>query len=178
MANQSVFCIANSWEAATRVATELKESNFSGSAVSVLFRDTDTTREFAHAKPTKAPAGAGAGAGISGVVEAAVGWLAGLGSLLMPGTCALIAAGPVMTTLSRATHGTAADGIAGGLISLGVPEIVAKRYEGKVRNGNILIAVHTDDSREIAWAKSIFTQAGAQDICTTGEATVSQRKAA
>ena len=81
-----------------------------------------------------------------------------------------IAAGPIVAALSGAAVGAAVGGIAGGLIGLGIPEIEAKRYEGKVKAGNLLISVHTENSEEISRAKDIFTKAGAQDICTTGEA--------
>jgi hypothetical protein len=82
----------------------------------------------------------------------------------------LIAAGPVMAALSGAAVGAAAGGVAGGLIGLGIPELEAKRYEGKIRSGNLLISVHTENSDEIKRAKDIFTRSGGQDICTTGEA--------
>jgi hypothetical protein len=75
-----------------------------------------------------------------------------------------------MAALGGAAIGATAGGIAGGLIGLGIPEIEAKRYEGKVKAGNILISVHTENSEEISRAKDIFKQAGAQDICATGEA--------
>ena len=74
-----------------------------------------------------------------------------------------------MAALSGAAVGAAVGGIAGGLIGLGIPEFEAKRYEGKVKQGNLLISVHTDNSEEITRAKDIFSRAGAQDICT-GEA--------
>ena len=101
-----------------------------------------------------------------------MGWIAGIGALAIPGVGPFIAAGPIIAALSGAAIGAAAGGIAGGLIGMGIPEIEAKRYEGKIRTGNILISVHTDDAGEIARAKDIFKQAGAQDICTTGEATI------
>ena len=81
-----------------------------------------------------------------------------------------IAAGPIVAALSGAAVGAAVGGVAGALIGLGIPENEAKRYEGKVKAGNILLSVHTETSEETARAKDIFTKAGAQDICTTGEA--------
>jgi uncharacterized membrane protein len=90
-------------------------------------------------------------------------------ALAIPGVGPFIAAGPIIAALSGAAIGAAAGGIAGGLIGLGIPEIEAKRYEGKIKAGNLLISVHTENSAEIKRAKEIFTQAGAQDICTTGE---------
>jgi len=136
----------------------------------VLFPDKGTSRDFAHEKNTKAPEGAATGTGTGGVVGGALGWLIGIGALAIPGVGPFIAAGPIMAALSGAAIGAAAGGIAGGLIGLGIPELEAKRYEGRVKEGNILLSVHTENSEEITRAKDIFTQAGAQDICTTGEA--------
>jgi outer membrane lipoprotein SlyB len=99
-----------------------------------------------------------------------LGWIAGIGALAIPGVGPFIAAGRIMAALSGAAIGAAVGGIAGGLIGLGIPEIEAKRYEGKIKEGNILISVHTENSADISHAKDIFTKAGAEDICVTGEA--------
>ena len=120
----------------------------------------------------KAPEGAVAGAGTGGVIGGTLGWIAGIGALAIPGVGPFIAAGPIMAALGGAAIGAAAGGIAGALIGMGIPELEAKRYEGKVKAGNLLISVHTESSEEIASAKKIFSQAGAQDICATGEASV------
>ena len=170
MSKKSVFCIATSRNQADQIVERLKFANFSNNDISALFPDKGTTRDFAHEKNTKAPEGAVAGAGAGGVVGGALGWIAGIGALAIPGVGPFIAAGPIIAALSGAAIGAAAGGIAGGLIGLGIPELEAKRYEGKIKEGNILISVHTEDSGEIDRAKDIFTKAGAQDICTTGEA--------
>jgi hypothetical protein len=170
MSKKSVFCITTSREQANRIVDQLKTANFSNNDISVLFPDKGTTRDFAHEKNTKAPEGAVAGAGTGGVIGGALGWIAGIGALAIPGVGPFIAAGPIIAALSGAAVGATVGGIAGGLIGLGIPEIEAKRYEGKVKAGNLLISVHTEDSKEITQAKDIFTRAGAQDICTTGEA--------
>ncbi len=171
MSKKSVFCIASSRGQADRIVDQLKTSNFSNNDISVLFPDKGTTKDFAHEKNTKAPEGAVAGAGTGGVVGGALGWIVGIGALAIPGVGPFIAAGPILAALSGAAIGAAAGGIAGGLIGLGIPELEAKRYEGKVKEGNILLSVHTENSDEIKRAKEIFTNAGANDICTTGEAT-------
>jgi len=172
MSKKSVFCITTSRAQADRIVDKLRSANFSNNDISVLFPDKDTTRDFAHEKNTKAPEGAVAGAGTGGVVGGALGWIVGIGALAIPGVGPFIAAGPIMAALGGAAIGAAAGGIAGGLIGLGIPELEAKRYEGKVKAGNILISVHTEDSGDIARAKDIFNNAGAEDICTTGEASV------
>jgi hypothetical protein len=172
MSKKSVFCIATSRNQADQIVDCLKTASFSNNDISVLFPDRGTTRDFAHEKNTKAPEGAVAGAGTGGVIGGALGWVAGIGALAIPGVGPFIAAGPIIAALSGAAVGATVGGIAGGLIGLGIPEIEAKRYEGKVKAGNLLISVHTEDSAEITRAKDIFTQAGAQDICATGEASI------
>lgn len=170
MSKKSVFCIATSREQADRIVDQLKDANFSNNDISALFADKGTSRDFAHEKNTKAPEGAVAGAGTGVVVGGALGWIAGIGALAIPGVGPFIAAGPILAALSGAAIGGTVGGIAGGLIGLGIPELEARRYEGKIKEGNILISVHTENSEEIDRAKEIFTEAGAEDICTTGEA--------
>jgi hypothetical protein len=169
MSKKSVFCIATSHIQAERIVDQLKCASFSNNDISALFPDKGTSRDFAHEKNTKAPEGAVAGASTGGVLGGALGWIAGIGALAIPGVGPFIAVGPIMAALSGAAVGAAVGGITGGLIGMGIPELEAKRYEGKIKEGNILISVHTESSAEITRAKDIFTNAGAQDICTTGE---------
>ncbi len=171
MSQKSVFCIATSRTQADQIVDQLKVAEFSNNDISALFADTHTSHDFAHEKHTKAPEGAVTGAGTGGVIGGALGWIAGIGVLAIPGFGPFIAAGPIMAALSGAAIGAAVGGIAGGLIGLGIPEFEARRYEGKLKDGNILISVHTESSEEITRAEDIFTRAGAQDICTTGETT-------
>jgi len=170
MSKKSAFCIATSRYQAETIIERLQEADFSSNDISVLFPDKETTRDFAHEKNTKAPEGAIAGVGTGGVIGGVLGWVAGIGALAIPGVGPFIAAGPIMAALSGAAVGAAVGGITGSLIGLGIPEIVAKRYEGKVLAGNILISVHVEDSEDLKKAKTIFSDLGAQDICTTGEA--------
>ena len=172
MSNKSVFCIATSRVQADQIVERLKFANFANNDISVLFPDKDTTHDFAHEKQTKAPEGVATGVGTGGIVGGALGWIAGIGALAIPGVGPFIAAGPIMAALSGAAIGATVGGIAGGLIGLGIPELEAKRYEGKIHAGNILISVHTENSSEISRAKDIFVKAGAEDVCVTGEAAV------
>ena len=148
---------------------QLRDAGFSGNDISVLLPDKSGTRDFAHEQHTKAPEGAATGGVTGGVVGGALGWLAGIGALAIPGVGPFIAAGPIMAALGGAAVGGAVGGITGALIGLGIPEYEAKRYEGKVKNGNVLISVHTEDRDEISRAKEIFKNAGAEDISSTGE---------
>jgi hypothetical protein len=169
---KAVFCIAKSEEQATSIVNQLKEAGFANDDVSVLLPDRAGSRDFAHEHHTKAPEGAATGAIAGGVMAGVLGWLVGIGSLAIPSVGPLIAAGPILAALSGAAAGGAVGGLAGGLVGLGIPEYEARQYEGKVKNGNILISVHTEDSKERSVAKKIFDSAHADDISYSGEARV------
>ena len=171
MSKKSVLCIATTRNQAMLIVDRLKMENFSNNDISALFPDTDTTRDFAHEKNTKAPEGAVTGAGSGGVLGGALGWLAGIGALAIPGAGPFIAAGPIVAALSGAAVGAAVGGIAGALIGVGIPEYEARRYESKVKEGNILLSVHTENADEIRRAKRIFEESGAEDISIAGEST-------
>ena len=172
MANKAVFCIVKADAQASRIVDDLKSAGFSNNDVSALFPDKEGTRDFAHEKKTKAPEGAATGAGAGGLLGGTLGWLAGIGALAIPGVGPLIAAGPILGLLSGAAVGAATGGLAGALIGYGIPELEAKQYEGKVKGGNILLSVHADDGDEVSRAKEIFKKHGAEDITSTGEASV------
>lgn len=169
---QAVFCLAKTETQAITIVDRLKAAGFSPNDISVLLPDKTGTKDFAHEHHTKAPEGAATGAGAGGVLGGALGWLVGIGALAIPGLGPFIAAGPIMAALSGAAAGAALGGLAGALVGLGIPEYEAKRYEGKVREGNVLISVHTENSDERSRAKRIFEQAGAEDIADTAEARV------
>ncbi|HEY1172186.1 MAG TPA: DUF3341 domain-containing protein [Verrucomicrobiae bacterium] len=169
MAKKSAFCIAASRKQAENIVERLQDAGFSNNDISALFPDKETTRDFAHEKRSKSPEGAAAGVSTGGILGGALGWLAGIGALSIPGVGPFIAAGPIMTALSGAAMGAAVGGITGALIGMGIPEFEARRYEGKIRDGNILISVHTENNEEINRAKAIFEQAGADDISSTDE---------
>ena len=173
---KAVFCIATSEFQAESIVNELKIAGFGDNDISVLFPDKTGTKDFAHEQHTKAPEGAVTGASTLGVVGGALGWLAGIGALAIPGVGPFIAAGPIMAALGGAAVGAAVGGIAGALVGMGIPEYEAKRYEGKIKAGNILISVHSESSDESKQAKQIFEQAGAQDISTSSEAGVKEEK--
>jgi hypothetical protein len=169
---RAVFCIAKTEEQAIRIVDQLKAAGFSNNDVSVLLPDRAGTRDFAHEQHTKAPEGAAAGAVAGGLAAGALGWLVGIGSLAIPGVGPFVAAGPILAALSGAAAGGAIGGMAGALVGFGIPEYEAKQYEGKVKNGNILISVHTEDSKERNAAREIFERSRAEDIASTAEARV------
>ena len=168
----AVYCIAQDQAQVETIVNKLKDSGFSSNEISVLFPDKTGTRDFAHEQNTKMPEGAATG-GVTGMGTGAIlGWLAGIGSLAIPGVGPFIAAGPIMGALGGAAVGGAAGGIIGALVGMGIPEYEAKLYDGKVRSGNVLISVHTENSDQVKTAKEIFDNANAEDIKSTSEAHV------
>jgi len=166
----SVYCIAKTLTQAEIIIAALKNAGFGNNDISALLPDKRGTKDFAHEHNTKAPEGAATGGAAGLGVGAAVGWLAGIGVLAIPGVGPFIAAGPIMAALGGAAIGTAAGGIIGALVGMGIPEFEAKRYDAKIREGNILISVHTEDSKQRDVAKDIFKNNGAEDISTGSEA--------
>lgn len=170
--HKTVLGILRTEEQASEIVEELRAAGFRTSDISVLFPDREGPRDLGHETHTKAPEGAAVGTSTGGVLGGTLGLLAGIGALAIPGLGPFVAAGPIMAALSGAAVGATVGGIAGTLIGLGIPEIEAKQYEGKLRSGNILISVHSEDSDEVARAKEILQRRGAHDIATTGEASV------
>ena len=175
--SKSIFCIAAREEQANRIIDSLKAAGFSNNDISVLFPDKTTTKNFAHEKSTKAPEGAVAGAGTGLAVGATLGWLAGIGMLAIPGLGPFIAAGPIMAALSGAAVGGTVGGLTGALVGMGIPEFEAKRYEGRIKGGNILISVHSESGDKTSQAKRIFEGAGAEDISSAHESGTGHPKA-
>jgi hypothetical protein len=148
----------------------LRAAGFRGTDISVLMPENVGTKDFVHKKDTKAPEGATTGVASGAVIGGALGWLAGIGALAIPGLGPFIAAGPIMGLLAGAGAGGAVGGVAGALIGMGIPEYEAKRYEGRVKSGGILLSVHCDSSEWVKRAKTILEQSGAEEISTAGEA--------
>lgn len=167
--NIAVFGIYADQLAAEDAVDSLKDSGFRSTDISVLFPDNQGTKDFAHEKHTKAPEAAVAGGSSGAVIGGALGWLAGIGALAIPGLGPVIAAGPIMGMLGGIGVGSAIGGVTGALIGFGIPEYEAKRYEGRIRRGGILLSVHCDDSDWAKRARNILTQTGAEDVAATGE---------
>jgi uncharacterized protein YcfJ len=169
MSTKSVFCISASRKQADRIIEQLKYANFPNDAISTLLADSKACEDFADARQIKALDGAVNGAAAGAIIGGALGWIAGIGVLAIPGIGPFIAAGPIVAALNGTVLGAAIGGIAGGLTGMGVPEIEAKRIEGRIQEGNILIAFHSDKSGAIERVKRIFKYAGAENIYTTSE---------
>src|SRR5947207_6982634 len=168
--NTAVFGIYPTYGAVDGAVESLRASGFRNTDISVLFPENVGTKDFAHEKGTKAPEGAATGGTTGAIVGGALGWLAGIGALAIPGAGPFIAAGPIMAALAGAGVGGAVGGITGALIGMGIPEYEAKRYEGRIREGGILLSVHSDDSNWTTKAKDILQRSGAQDVSSASEA--------
>src|ERR671914_52542 len=150
----------------------LQNAGYRNEDISVLFPENEGTKDFAHKKGTKAPEGAASGAGTGAVAGGVLGWLAGIGAIAIPGVGPFIAAGPIMAALGGAAVGGTVGGVTGALVGMGIPEDEAKQYEGKLRKGNILISVHSDNSDEVSRAKTISKELKAENFATAGEQNV------
>src|SRR5215467_510589 len=146
MANTAVFGIFADRESTENAIAALKEAGFRTTDISVLVPENMGTKDFAHEKNTKAPEGAATGAGTGAVIGGTLGWLTGIGALTIPGLGPFIAAGPIMAALAGVGVGGAVGGVTGALVGMGIPEYEAKRYEGRVVKGGILLSVHSDNS--------------------------------
>jgi len=168
----AVFGIYSTRLGVETAADLLSRSGFPVTDISVLLPETLGSKELGTEKATKAPEGAAAGAGSGAVLGGTLGLLAGIGALAIPGVGPLIAAGPIMAALAGIGVGGAVGGFTGALIGAGIPEYEAKRYEGRLQKGGILLSVHCDTSEEIKRAKDILERTGAEDISSTGESSI------
>ena len=164
----AVFGIYSTRAAVENATESLVKAGFPTSDISVLLPESlGGPKEMGTEKATKAPEGAAAGVTTGGVIGGTLGLLAGIGALAIPGVGPFLAAGPIMAALSAAAVGAALGGITGALIGLGIPEYEARRYEGKIKEGNILISVHPDNAAQTDRAREIFERCGAHDISST-----------
>ena len=171
--NTAVFGIYKTAAQAENAVDRIAAAGFSNDDISVLIPDSHSSRDFAHEKNTKAPEGTTTGVTAGGVVGGTLGLLAGIGTLAIPGVGPLIAAGPIMAALAGLGVGGAVGGLIGALVGMGIPEYEAKRYEGMVKDGGVLLSVHCDTSDEITKAKRLLEETGAKDISSSGETAVS-----
>jgi hypothetical protein len=168
--NTAVYGIYRDEEQATYAIDKMLESGFRNEDISILLPDNVGTKDFAHEKHTKAPEGTATGATAGGVIGGAIGLLAGVGALAIPGLGPFIAAGPIMAALAGVGVGGTVGGLVGALVGMGMPEYEAKRYEGRVKAGGVLMSVHCDNSKWASKAKDLMKASGAEDISSSGEA--------
>jgi len=171
--NTAVFGIVPSLTQAEQVVDALVSVGFRSDDVSLLAPDQKSTKELATEKNTKAPEGVTTGATTGGAIGGTLGLLAGIGALAIPGLGPFIAAGPIMGALAGMGAGAATGGLIGALVGMGIPEYEAKRYEGRVKGGGVLISVHCDDSECVSRAKDALKRHGVQDVSSAGEKAVS-----
>ena len=177
MKKTAVFCITKSGAHVDRIVDRLHIAGFDYSEISVLMPETDSQNDIGHVKATKAPEGTAVGAATGGIAGGVLGMLVGLGSLAIPGLGVFIAAGPIMAALSGAAVGATTGGIVGGLIGLGIPEIEARLYEGKLKTGNYLVSVHAETNEEVSRVKEIYKEQDAEDISVTSQSAVPEPEA-
>ena len=170
MSNTAVFGVYRDSAALSGGLEALRATGFRNTDISVLLPENAGNKDFVHQKDTKAPEGATTGATTGAIVGGVLGWLAGIGALAIPGIGPLIAAGPIVALLAGVGAVGTAGGIVGTLIGLGIPEYEAKRFEGRVRNGGILLSVHCDNSDWVKRAKKILDETGAEDVASSSEA--------
>lgn len=170
MTNTSVFGIYPTRTHAEEAVDALRTAGFRAEDISALLPDNQGSKDFAHEKNTKAPEGATTGGTTGAVTGGVLGWLAGIGALAIPGVGPLIAAGPIMAALAGAGIGGLTGGLIGALVGMGIPEYEAKRYEGRVKDGGILLSVHCDSSDWVTRAKELLHNTGAEDVASAGEA--------
>jgi hypothetical protein len=168
--NTAVFGIYRDRVSVEEAVDNMRAAGFRNTDISVLFPDNQGTKDFAHEKHTKAPEGAAAGAGSGALIGGTLGWLVGIGALAIPGIGPFVAAGPIVAALAGVGAGGALGGIVGALVGMGIPEYEAKRYEGRIKSGGILLSVHCDNDDWVKRAKQMLLQTGAEDIASAGEA--------
>lgn len=168
--NTAAFGIYRDQTSVSEAVEALKHAGFRNTDISVLFPENTGSKDFGHEKHTKAPEGAVAGASSGALIGGALGWLVGIGALAIPGIGPFVAAGPIVAIMSGIGVGGTVGGLTGALIGVGIPEYEAKRYEGRIRNGGILLSVHCDNSDWVKRAKEVLEHTGGNDISTSGEA--------
>jgi len=176
--NKSVFAIYLTRSEVESAASALRDAGFSGSDISVLLPENLDSGELVTDKSTKVTEGAAVGVGSGAAVGGALGWLVGVGALAIPGIGPVIAAGPIVATLAGIGVGGALGGFAGALIGVGIPEYEARKYEGRILKGGILVAVHCETSEEVKRAEGIMEITGGEDVASSVDSSADTRSVA
>jgi hypothetical protein len=174
--NKSVFGIYLTRTNVESAVDAMRSAGFANSDVSVLLPESLKTGELSTEQSTKLPEGAAFGTGSGAAVGGALGWLIGIGSLAIPGIGPVIAAGPLVAALAGIGIGGALGGFSGALVGMGIPEYEAKKYEGRILKGGILVAVHCETNNEVDHARQVFLDSGAQDVAVASEVAAVETK--
>jgi hypothetical protein len=174
--NTAVFGIYPTRAAAEQAVDRMVANGFRTEDISALLEDNLGTKDFAHEKNTKVPEGTATGATAGAAIGGTLGLLTGIGALAIPGLGPFIAAGPIMATLAGIGSGGVVGGVVGALVGVGIPEYEAKRYEGRIKNGGVLVSIHADNSEWVGKAKAILKETGAEDISSANEASADYAK--
>jgi hypothetical protein len=164
MYRHSVTCMVKSPFQASRIVDRLKTANFPEQSISAFLTDPNAGWPLLQQKHSRTSEGVLAGAGTGAFIGGTWGWIAGIGALTIPGVGLFLAVGPVICAMSGVALGAAMGGVCGGLIGMGIPEMEAKRYEGKILKGEILLSVHTGSHSETYRAKDILDNSRAEDV--------------
>jgi hypothetical protein len=167
--NVAVFGIYATRSSAEEAVDQLVLAGFRNEDISVLMQDNVGSKDFAHEKHTKAPEGTTTGVVAGGAIGGTLGLLAGIGALAIPGVGPFIAAGPIMGALAGIGSGGVVGGFIGALVGMGIPEFEAKRYEGRIKDGGILLSIHCEDSEWVGKAKDLLKHTGAEDVSSASE---------
>jgi hypothetical protein len=167
--NVAVFGIFRSRESMEEAIGALEKAGFRTTDISALLPENEGTKDLAHERHTKAPEGAAAGTVTGGAIGGILGGLIGVGLIAIPGLGPLVAAGPIIAALTGVGSGGVVGGIIGAITGLGIPEYEAKRYEGRIKLGGLLLSVHCDDDHWVKRAKEILAQTGGEEIAATSE---------
>ena len=166
---RAVMCILQNARQAEEAVLRLNVAGFPNEDISVLFPNAEGTTGFSHTHHTMAPQGALAGVGAGSFLGGALGVLAGIGLLIIPGLGPLIAAGPLMAALGGAAAGAAMGGVTGALVGMGISEPDAQLYEGKLKEGNLLISVHAESSTQMKTIEKVYEELGGESISSAEE---------
>ncbi len=168
--NTAVYGLYKDQSGVEEAVEVLRDAGFRNTDISVLLPENVGSKDFGHEKSTKAPEGAVAGGGSGAAIGGTLGWLAGIGILAIPGIGPFIAAGPIMALLAGVGVGGTVGSMIGALIGMGLPEYEAKRFEGRIRQGGILLSVHCDTADWVKRAKNLLANTGATDVASASEA--------
>lgn len=105
-------------------------------------------------------------------VGGALGLLAGLVALAIPGLGPFMVAGPILGALAGAGVGGVVGQVTGALVGMGISGVDAQDYEGRIKKGQVLVAVHAEAQSGILQAEQILRLHGAENVIVTPQGQV------